>query len=633
MALIKPTNNAESMYRSVLLAAAFFLLLDLTVLVLNFSLASQLASSAQQINLVGRQRMLCQRIAKDLLNLQLNPTPLAMEQLWPSLQDSQQLFDSTLNALMVGGGVTNGDGKRVTLAPIQGAQAQQLLKQTQHLWQPLASTLTLAAQHKDNPVLLAQAFRLSQQHNLSLLLLMNELTSQVETASYQRVKFIRMLQTGAIILAILNFAFILRYLLLRTKGYAERLEQSLSELADKNKQLELAKQAAEGANTARAQFMANISHEIRTPLNGMIGTLELLGQQVQPLKERELVAVAHQSAHSLLALLNDVLDFSKIDAGRLHLEKIPFDMPAMLTETIAVLAPIAKAKNVKLDFQMDSRLPKKVIGDPLRIKQILLNLVSNGIKFSAGHSQEQATVTLRVVVDVLNVNDVSVLFVVADNGIGIEPEALGRIFQPFRQAENSITRRYGGTGLGLAICQELVALMGGCLQVKSVVNQGSEFSCLLKLAYISSVELVSTNPLASRQAPNLSPTQATDKLILVAEDNPINRKLIQQQLAWLGYRCILAENGVQALTLLAEYRPALLLTDCHMPEMDGYTLATQIRHHEQQYAQQPLPIIAFTASALPSEAEKCLSLGMNDLLLKPVELAGLQAMLRKWLPD
>jgi CheY-like chemotaxis protein len=227
---------------------------------------------------------------------------------------------------------------------------------------------------------------------------------------------------------------------------------------------------------------------------------------------------------------------------------------------------------------------------------------------------------------------------VRDNGMGMEPEAIGRLFQPFTQAESTITRRFGGTGLGLSICQCLTQLMGGIITVDSQLGVGSEFKVHLTLPLVEEVLLPrvrsrAANRPAARRAPDPATAEANGQLILVAEDNPVNRQVICQQLAWLGYACLLAEDGVSALALWQQHRFGLLLTDCHMPEMDGFTLTRELRQREQDGQLARLPIIAVTASVLASESERCQMAGMDDFLAKPIELQALQKLLAKWLPE
>lgn len=629
----REASEVQTMYRSLLLAAAFFLVLDLSVLALNFVISSQLATSAQQINLAGRQRMLSQRISKDVFALNMTQPLTANNATLAELTRSAMLFDNTLHALAYGGIVENGEGKLVNLPAVNGKTPQKLLHDTMQQWLPIRNALQALQAQPQNAQLLATAVQLVGNHNMTLLTNMNHLTTEVEQVTYHRVQTMRTLQTGAMILALLNFIFILRKLLLRLRRYGEQLEANAKELASRNQELQVARQAADAANVAKGEFVANISHEIRTPMNGVLGILELLLCKQQSAEQQEMLLVAHDSAKSLLRILNDVLDFSKIDGGHLTLEKTPFHLSELVLGVIDTLTPSAQAKRLTIYPQLDQQLPEMVLGDPLRVRQILLNLLGNAIKFTETTQDKQGEIHLTSKLLYEQDHDITLQLLIRDNGIGMTPEAISKIFQPFMQAENSISRRYGGTGLGLSISLYLAQMMGGNIEVVSTPAEGTEFRVMLKLTKAEAT----TKPekfirIARRTAPKPEEAEANGQLILVADDNPINRKLIQHQLAWLGYACLVADNGLIALSMWKEHHFALLLTDCHMPEMDGYRLTREVRQYEQHLDKSRTPIVAFTASALANDCEQCLAAGMDDFLVKPVELHGLQKILERWLP-
>ncbi len=531
--------------------------------------------------------------------------------------------------------------------------------------------------------------------------------------------------------------------------------------------LERAKLEAEQASRAKSEFLSTMSHEIRTPMNGVIGMLDVLQQSSLTGPQEEMVKIIHDSAFSLLAIINDILDFSKIEAGKLQIEHVPIDVAGVVEGACESLYPLALKKEAELTLFTDPAIPAQVMGDQGRLRQILVNLANNAIKFSSGR-QRQARVSLRAVLAESTPEQVTLEFRVADNGIGMDERTQARLFTPFTQADSSTTRTYGGTGLGLAITRQLVNIQGGEITVHSEPGKGSLFSvrlpfalppdryrvlagpdllvaglpCLVAgdpegmaddlaayLAYdqalveraadmadarqwiaarppglcivvidtaggkpplddlraaararpeqetrfvvigrgqrreprLEDTELVlvdgdvltrrallkavavaagrakapdrqalPSNAKAILTPPSREEARRLGRLILVAEDNEINQKVIRQQLALLGQTADIAGNGREALDLWQSGDYTILITDLHMPEMDGYELTAAIRAGETGTAR--APIVAFTADATKGEAEHCRASGMDDYLSKPVQLANLKAMLEKWLP-
>jgi signal transduction histidine kinase/CheY-like chemotaxis protein len=401
------------------------------------------------------------------------------------------------------------------------------------------------------------------------------------------------------------------------------LEEQVAERTRVNAELLLAKEKAEEAVRLKSEFLANMSHEIRTPMNGVMGMISLVLERCQVPEEREQLMVAQAAAQSLVSLLNDILDLSKIEADRMTIEIIAFDVQALLRETIRMFHLAAGQKNLQLVLDVASGCPSWVRGDPVRLRQVMVNLIGNAVKFTA-----QGSVQLTVSVQTAG----TVRFEVRDSGIGVPSDKLDAIFDAFTQADGSHTRRFGGTGLGLTITRRLVNLMAGRVWAESEVDRGSSF--FVELPLEPCVELVQT----PEPAPEKAPLSLSGLKVLVAEDNAINQKVILSMLRRQGWSITLAENGEQAYQRCLEAKFDVILMDVQMPEMDGFEATALIRQEESRRAAtgdaQRIPIIALTAHASESQRDQCLAAGMDVVITKPVRLdkllAGIQHLLGKY---
>ncbi|MEW6025529.1 MAG: PAS domain S-box protein [Pseudomonadota bacterium] len=373
----------------------------------------------------------------------------------------------------------------------------------------------------------------------------------------------------------------------------------------------------------RQEFLATMSHEIRTPLTGLLGMLELLSLTPLPPEERHQLAIARDSGKALTRIIDDILDYSKIEAGKLALSPHPEDLRALIEGVRDAHLATASAKGLSLLSFVDPRLPQALVMDGLRVRQILQNFVSNALKFTA-----EGYVELRAEWLGEENGKVTLKLLVRDTGIGISPEAQRHLFERYAQADATTARRYGGTGLGLAICKHLAELMHGTIGVESQPTKGSSFFVTLTLPVAESAP--PATPAAAGVA--LRQLDSGGRPVLVADDHPTNRALIARQLALLGLPVELAENGNQALAKWKHGNHALIVTDVHMPVMDGFELAQAVRAIEAQEGRKPTPIIAWTAAAMGEEVARCRAAGMDDVLVKPTELASLRATLARWLP-
>jgi signal transduction histidine kinase/CheY-like chemotaxis protein len=400
------------------------------------------------------------------------------------------------------------------------------------------------------------------------------------------------------------------------RALVANLEQKKRELEVRSRELEEASRRAEQASVAKAQFLATISHEIRTPMNGVLGTTELLLDTPLMASQRRLVENAHFSATALLTLIDDVLDLSRIQASKLTLHAASFDLAALMRDAVDLMATTARDKPITLGCTIAPQLPARVEGDPTRLRQVLVNLLHNAVKFT-----DRGRVVLEVIVLGRTPDAVKLRFEVRDTGIGIAEDQFALVFDAFTQADTSSTRRHGGSGLGLAIVKELAELMGGRVGVDSRVDEGSTFWFELTLKTLA-------DPAAS-PLPEAHRNAVPAARILLAEDDAVNQIVVAAMLKKMGCAVDVVGDGNAARAAAAGQRYDLIFMDCHMPGMDGFEATRRIRDAGDSPAAQT-PIVALTADALAGDRDRCLSAGMDDYMTKPVNAAQLAAAVQRW---
>jgi signal transduction histidine kinase/HPt (histidine-containing phosphotransfer) domain-containing protein/ActR/RegA family two-component response regulator len=447
-----------------------------------------------------------------------------------------------------------------------------------------------------------------------------QMEQQLTTLRGQNDKIVWLTLAQLILLLVAALALTVRQR--RQEQERQALETLTLELREANLQ-------AEQANSSKSLFLANMSHELRTPFNGMLGMLSLLNHTPLDSQQKDYVSTAHASANHLLNLLNDILDVSALEAGKMRISPAQVNLPALLMDVDALMRPVAQEKTLGFVMALPEDLPHWVMADSTRIKQIVLNLVSNAIKFS-----HQGTVALKVETRLLPVPHgqamapLQLLLRVSDQGIGMDAATLARLFQRFAQGDNSTSRRFGGSGLGLEISRSLARLMGGDITVSSTQNAGSVFTLALQLQTCGAPEPASeiASPALLKRAVG---SEGLD--ILVAEDHPVNRKYMEGLLRRLGHRVRFAENGAQAVAEVGRQTPDVVLMDLHMPVMDGLQAARTLRSGKRSGA--GVPIVALTADAFEESRDRAHAAGMNGFLSKPVRTDQVEAVLTQLFGD
>ena len=426
-----------------------------------------------------------------------------------------------------------------------------------------------------------------------------------------------------------------RYLLTIAEDVTERKRKE-REIERLNAALAQRSTEVEAANRAKSTFLATMSHEIRTPMNGMLGMLELLSLTELDADQRETLGLVRESSRSLLRIIDDILDFSKIEAGKLEVRPEVVSIKRLVEDVQNIYLGNASSKGLIVRRMVDPRVSPALRVDPVRLRQILNNCVSNAIKFTS-----EGWIDINVQWMGRAGGQERLRFEVKDTGIGISPEDQQRLFQPFSQADDDDARRRpSGTGLGLVISRQLAQMMGGSISLESEPGMGTTIILELTLSIAELIpgsgadgaSALTAAPAARRTAPSTAQAETEGTLVLLVDDHPINRMLLLRQVRTLGYAAQTADDGIQALEKWRSGRFGLVITDCHMPHMDGYELARSIRALEPDAGRGRVPIIACTANALQGEAQACFAAGMDDFLVKPVELMQLTEKLDQWLP-
>jgi len=624
------------------LLSLFLVLFAISYIVVSRTIDSKKNDSII-VNLAGRQRLLIQRYTSEINLVIAAMTVSDWETTFSHKKAAEKvarLFETTHKAFLYGG-TTRAEisSKRtVKLPPLEGKNVRIYLKCVEEDWEKLqnAAVIGLCSDTKflkDNKYI-----DKIQKHSTKTINDMDYVVSLLQRNSEIKLENVRKYQAMMAGIGCLLFAVTITFAYRRI---VIPLYVSTTDLQRKLKEVKRLAEKAESASVAKSEFLANMSHELRTPMNGVLGMTDLLLETKLVPEQREHTETIKTSAESLMSIINSILDFSKVDAGKLDIEIVDFALKEFLETTCEALAPMTHEKRLKFVYKIASGLPSFVRGDTKRLRQIITNLTNNAIKFTS-----EGEVSVNVKLESENNESATVRFEVIDTGIGIPGEKQKNLFDAFTQVDASTTRKFGGTGIGLAVSKKLAEAMGGQIGVKSIDKNGSLFWFTVVLEkqrakdavipkneinYIAanSANKESSCKPAEQQA--VSPMPAVEKKslsILLAEDNIVNQKVAKKLLRKLGFDADVVSNGKEAVKAIDSKHYDIVFMDCQMPEMDGYEATKAVRRSKSKQCN--VPIVAMTANVMEGDMEKCITVGMDDYIPKPVNLKVLLRVIEEW---